>query len=193
MSQLLRAYGVIASIRQQLAPHVSLLAPAIADVGPSATAAAAQGQLLGSSSSNYQLQQQRGAAAKKKTQAAGKGAKKGQQQPAKKQKQKMESRPFNDKDPLVQKLIAMLVPAEQPQEMPRQQRAAAAAANALRLHHNKRHQGWAADLRVKLGLKKAALSALPPDLRAAAAQEDVTPFPLTRHFLYDSPPDAYKQ
>jgi hypothetical protein len=182
---------VAGSISKQFAPPVSLLAPAIADVGPSATAAAAQGQLLGSSS--YQLQQQRGAAAKKKTPAAGKGAKKGQQQSAKKQKQKMESRPFDEKDPLMQKLIAMLVPAEQPQDLPRQQRAAAAAANAIRLHHNKRHQVWAADMRVKLGLKTAALSALPPDLRAAAEQEDLTPFPLTRHFLYDSPPDAYKQ
>lgn len=161
----------------------------ISDFGP---VAAAQGQLLGSSGS-HQLQQQRGAAAKKKA-PAGKGAKKGQQQPAKKSKQKMDSKPFDEKDPLMQKLVAMLVPAKEPQKLtPLQQQAARDAFSAFRQQHNRQHAVWAADMREKLALKAAALKALPPDLRKAASEEDHTPFPLTRHFLYDSPPDSYKK
>jgi hypothetical protein len=182
----------LASIGKQLLPQLSVLTPAIADAGPTATAASEQCQLLASTSS-YQLQQQRGAAAKKKTQA-GKAVKKGQQPAGKKQKQKMETKPFDEKDPLMQKLVAMLVPAAEP--VPRthqQQRAAAAAAFQYRRQQNLRHMAWSADMRKKLALKAAALKALPPDLRAAAAEEDLTPFPLTRHFLYDTPPESYRQ
>lgn len=191
MLQLLRG---AAGNAKQYAPVINLLAPVAAEAGPAATGrSAAHGQLLGNSSS-HQLQQQRGAA-KKKAQATGKAAKgkKGQQQPAKKQKQKMDSKPFDEKDPLMQKLIAMLVPAAE--QLPRTadvQREAAARALEYRRQHNKQHKAWSADLRTKLALKTAALRALPPDLRAAALEEDLTPFPLTRHFLYDSPPDSYK-
>lgn len=181
-----------------------LLGPCIADVGPAAAAVAAQGLLLGGGGSSswnpaqhHQLQQQRGAAAKKKATASGKkgAAAKGKQQAGgKKQKQKMESKPFEEKDPLNQKLIAMLVPGAEPLRRPLpQQRAAAAAGLQYLRQHNQRHQAWAADMRTKLSLKLAALKALPPDLRAAAEEEDLTAFPLTRHFLYDTPPDAYKE
>lgn len=160
------------------------------------TKSAAQGQHLPllASSSSHQLQQQRGAAQKKKAQAQGKTAKKGQQSTGgKKQKQKMDSKPFDDKDPLMKKLIAMLVPAAE--QLPRtaaEQQAAAARALSYRRQHNKQHMERSADLRTKLALKTAALQALPADLRAAAMEEDLAPFPLTRHFLYDSPPDSYK-
>jgi hypothetical protein len=116
----------LASIGKQLLPQLSVLTPAIADAGPTATAASEQCQLLASTSS-YQLQQQRGAAAKKKTQA-GKAVKKGQQPAGKKQKQKMETKPFDEKDPLMQKLVAMLVPAAEPVPRTHQQQRAAAAA-----------------------------------------------------------------
>jgi hypothetical protein len=199
MSQsLLRACGAVGSLSRQCVPQLSLLAPVIAGDGgllsSSSPLAAAQGPVLLGSGSSHQLQQQRGAAAKKKTPAAGKAAKKGTQATAKKQKQKMDTKPFDDKDPLMQKLVAMLVPArEQQLYSPQQQRAVRAAGRELRLQHNARHQAWAADMRTKLALKTAALKALPPDLRKAAAEEDLAPFPLTRHFLYDSPPDAYKE
>lgn len=177
-------------------PQLSLMAPVIASAGPlsSSSPPAAHGPLLLGSGSSHQLQQQRGAAAKKKTPASGKGAKKGQQAPAKKQKQKMDTKPFDDKDPLMQKLVAMLVPArEQREYTPQQHRAVAAAVRELQRQHNVQHQEWAADMRIKLALKTAALQALPPDLRKTAAEEDLAPFPLTRHFLYDSPPDAYRE
>lgn len=198
MLQLLRSCAAASSAggsSRQFIPQLSLLAPAVG--GDAATtavaAAAAQGQLLGNSGC-HQLQQQRGAAAKKKAAATKKPVKKGQQATSsKKQKQKMDSKPFDDKDPLMQKLVAMLVPAQEPQRYtPEQREAATAAVKAFRQEHNRQHQAWSADMRTKLRLKLAALKALPPQLRAAAQEEDLTPFPLTRHFLYDSPPDAYK-
>jgi hypothetical protein len=166
----------------------------VADAGlPATAAAAAQGQLLGSSTS-HQLQQQRGATTKKQKAAANKKTpKKGQQLTGKKIKQKMDSKPFDEKDPLMQKLIAMLVPAQEQQQYTSEQiEVLKAAGKAARQEHNRQHQAWSADMHVKLRLKLAALKALPPHLRAAAEEEDLTPFPLTRHFLYDSPPDAYK-
>jgi hypothetical protein len=143
----------------------------------------------------YSLQPCRGAAKKagKKTTAAAKG--KGKKGPVKATKQRMESKPFNDKDPLMQKVVAMLVPPVQhPQQPSRRQQAELEARSKeysrLKMHE---HRAWQHDLTVKLRLKKAAIQALPPALRAAALQEDLTPFPLTRHFLYDQPPDGYKE
>lgn len=145
------------------------------------------------------LQQQRGAATKKagggkKAQPNVKGGRKGGAAAPKKQKQKMEAKAFDEKDPLLQKLVAMLVPAAEPQ--PRsaadQTELVARAREFSRLRMAE-HKAWKADLNARLALKKSALAALPPDLRAAAAQEDLAPFPLTRHYLYDAPPDAYKE
>eukprot|EP00775_Hariotina_reticulata_P012954 gene12954-13083_t len=146
----------------------------------------------------YNLQPCRGAAKKaaKKTTAAAKGkGKKGQQGPVKKTKQRMESKPFNDKDPLMQKVVAMLVPPTQaPEQHTRRQQVELEARSKeysrLKMHQ---HRAWQHDLTVKLRLKQAAIQALPPALRAAALQEDLTPFPLTRHYLYDHPPDSYKE
>lgn len=150
-----------------------------------------------------QMQIVRHAAAKGKKQA-GKGGqqakgKKGAPTTSKKSRMRMESKPFNDKDPLNQRLIAMLAPAATGRPA-----GAAAAAPAeedaeaqQRLKEFTRQRmreyvAWRRDLHNKLRLKQAALAALPPELRAAAAEEDTTPFPLTRHFLYDSPPEAYR-
>lgn len=54
------------------------------------------------------------------------------------------------------------------------------------------HKAWRRDLSEKLALKRAALRALPPDLRRAASVEDLAPFPLTRNFLFDTPPESYR-
>lgn len=154
--------------------------------------AVAKDQLAGSS--GHYLQQHRGLAAKAKKATAKKDVKKGQQKPGKKAKQKLDLKGFDEKDQFLQKLVTMLVPAQEPlRRNEEQQQEAVLAAKEYRRRHNQRHKAWSADMRVKLALKLAALNALPPDLRQAAREEDLTPFPLTRHFLYDSPPDAYKQ
>jgi hypothetical protein len=167
--------------RQQLLPALEALVPCF----------------LTRSSALAQHQQARGAkaAAKKKT-AQTKGKDKKGKQPVKKQKQRMESNPFDEKDPLMQKVIGMLVPptAAQP-PAPRteeQQQELVARAKQYSRQKMQEHAQWQADLGMKLKLKKAALQVLPPELRAAALQEDLTPFPLTRHFLYDTPPDSYR-
>lgn len=166
--------------RQQLLPALEALTPSFLSSGSSLPA---------------RQQQARGAAAKKKAAPVkGKGQK--GQQPARKQKQRMDTKPFDDKDPLMQKVIAMLVPpaAAQPpasRSEEQQQELVARAKQYSRLKMQE-HMQWQADLKMKLQLKKAALRALPPELREAAMQEDLTPFPLTRHFLYDTPPDTYR-
>lgn len=149
----------------------------------------------------FNVQQTRGAkaAAKKKAQPTKGKGQKGKQQPAKKQKQKLESKPFDEKDPLMQKVIAMLVPptaaaaAEQPDRtLQQQQQELVARVKQFSRLKMQAHAQWQQDMCTKLRLKKAALQALPPELRAAALKEDLTPFPLTRHFLYDTVPDSYR-
>jgi hypothetical protein len=166
--------------RQQLLPALEALLPSFtSSIGPA------------------QHQQARGAkAAAKKKAAPAKGKDKKGKQPVKKQKQRMESKPFDAKDPLMQKVIAMLLPpAAAQQPAPRteeQQQELVERAKQYSRQKMQEHAEWQADLGMKLKLKKAALQALPPGLRAAALQEDLTPFPLTRHFLYDTPPDSYR-
>lgn len=143
------------------------------------------------------MQQVRGAKAQaKKKNAPQKGKQlKGKQQAAKKQKQKLETKPFDEKDPLNQKVIAMLVPpaAEPVQRTHRIQAEMVQRAKEFSRQQMKAHLDWMSNMKAKLQLKKAALQALPPELRAAASQEDLRPFPLTRHYLYDSPPEAYRE
>lgn len=144
-----------------------------------------------------QQQQARGfAAAKakgKQQQQKGKG-KKGAAAPKKKVKARIESKPMDEKDPLLQRVVAMLVP--QPRSVPAEslEDAAAAAARAKEYSRLKmaEHKAWRARLHEQLQLKRAALAALPPALRAAAAEEDLEPFPLTRHALYETPPEGYR-
>lgn len=150
---------------------------------------------LAPTSNNY-LQQYRGAKAQaKKKNTAQKGKQlKGKQQGAKKQKQKLETKPFDEKNPLNQKVIAMLIPpaAEPVQRTHQVQAEMVQRAKEFSRQQMKAHLDWMTDMKVKLQLKNAALQALPPGLRAAAKQEDLRPFPLTRHYLYDSPPEAYR-
>ncbi len=139
-------------------------------------------------------------AAPKKASKAGAKGKKGAGAPPKQQKQRMESRPFNDKDPLMQKVLALLAPpnsfVDAAEVAARRSPEEAAEVMARQKEYSRRkmaeHRAWLADMSTKLKLKRAALSALPPSLRAAAAAEDLTPFPLTRHFLYDTPPESYR-
>lgn len=49
-------------------------------------------------------------------------------------------------------------------------------------------RAWQRDLTRKIKLKDAALAALPPKLREAAAQPDMTPFPLDRMVPTHTPP-----
>lgn len=150
---------------------------------------------LGLMPSGWGHQQLRGAAkaTKKKAAPAAKG-KKGQAAPAKKSKQRMETKPFDDKDPLLQKVIAMLVPpaAEPPARSRAEQQELVARVKEFSRARMQQHAAWQRDLGTKLALKRAAIQALPPKLRAAALREDRSPFPLTRHFLYDVPPDGYR-
>ena len=55
------------------------------------------------------------------------------------------------------------------------------------------HGAWQQDIKRKVGLKLAALTALPEELRAAAAAEDSEAPPLARNALFDTPPTAYKE
>lgn len=141
-----------------------------------------------------QWQSEAGYAAKAK---AGKGK---QQQQIKKGAQakkprRIESVPFPDKDPHIQRVISMLAPQTRstPQAASEEEAAAIAAkAKAYSRMKMKAYHAWMNDIDTKIKLKRAAIAALPPELQEAAKQEDTTPFPLTRHYLYHSPPEAYK-
>ena len=52
----------------------------------------------------------------------------------------------------------------------------------------RQHRAWQKDLTTKLKLKLAAIDALPDDLRAAAREPDMEPFPLTRRMWTETPP-----
>lgn len=142
------------------------------------------------------LQQTRGAKAqaKQKTSQQKKGKQQGKQTAAKKAKQKLETKPFDEKDPLNQKIIAMLVPqaAEPEQKTRRMEAEKVQRAKEHSRQKMKEHLDWMTQMKARIQLKKAAIQHLPPDLRAAALRQDLQPFPLTRHFLYDSPPEAYR-
>ncbi|KAI8464508.1 MAG: hypothetical protein J3K34DRAFT_526138 [Monoraphidium minutum] len=146
-----------------------------------------------------QQQQLRGyAAAKakgKQQQKGGAKGKKGAPAPKKKVKARLETKPFDDKDPLLQRVVSMLVPQERASQLAESPEAAAAAAVRAKAYSAAKmaeHKAWRSDLASKLALKRAALAALPPALRASAAVEDLEPLPLTRHALYETPPEAYR-
>ncbi|KAK9806641.1 hypothetical protein WJX73_003506 [Symbiochloris irregularis] len=50
------------------------------------------------------------------------------------------------------------------------------------------HRAWQKDLTTRIKLQKAAIAALPPELREAASVPDYTPFPLTRQIMTETPP-----
>lgn len=50
------------------------------------------------------------------------------------------------------------------------------------------HRLWQADLTTKLKLKRAAIDALPPALKAAALEPDTEPFPVNRLMWTTTPP-----
>lgn len=52
---------------------------------------------------------------------------------------------------------------------------------------------WRAASMEKIKLAKAALDALPPDLRSKAAVPDMSLFPLNREYLFHTPPTSYGQ
>lgn len=154
------------------------------------------GYLLSAAVTGSSLHLTRGAKAQAKKKATPQKGKqlKGKQQPAKKQKQKLETKPFDEKDPLNQKVISMLIPptAEVVQRTHTVQKEMVQRAKDYSRQQMKAHLDWMSDMQTKLQLKRAALQSLPPKLRAAASQEDLRPFPLTRHYLYDSPPESYR-
>jgi hypothetical protein len=141
-----------------------------------------------------QWQAEAGFAAKVKTKVKGKQqqSKKGAQS---KKPRRVESVPFPDKDPHMQRIISMLAPqTRSPLQAVSVEEAAAIAAKAKAYSRMKMqaHHAWMNDINTKIKLKRAAIAALPPDLQEAAKQEDVTPFPLTRHYYYQTPPEAYR-
>lgn len=148
----------------------------------------------------WQHQQLRGAkaAAKGSSKKGGASSKKGGAAAGAKKKSskvRMASKPFDERHPLNQRLVAMLLPNRPPPlEETEEQRAEAIArekeyARMRRLEFN----AWRGDLAAKLALKKAALRALPDALRVEALREDLAPFPLARNALYDAPPAAYME
>ncbi|GBF91402.1 hypothetical protein Rsub_04142 [Raphidocelis subcapitata] len=180
-------------------------APAAAAAATQHAAAAAVGTALAlargpwppAPAQQCQHQQARAfAAAKGKQQQKGGGkGKKGAPAVKKKQKQRLDVKPFDDKDPLLQRVVALLAPQERPpppSEAPEAAAEARARAKAYSAAKMREHQAWRADLHGKLQLKRAALRALPQELRAAAEEEDLAPFPLTRHALYETPPESYR-
>ena len=51
---------------------------------------------------------------------------------------------------------------------------------------------WERDMQVKHLVQRAALRALPPDLRAKAEEPDLSEFPHDRHLLFDTAPESYR-
>ena len=51
---------------------------------------------------------------------------------------------------------------------------------------------WIKDMATKHKLQLAALKALPEPLRRKAMQPDLTPFPPNRKYLFDTPPESYR-
>lgn len=51
---------------------------------------------------------------------------------------------------------------------------------------------WIKDMAMKHKLQQAALKALPETLRRKAMQPDLTPFPPNRKYLFDTPPESYR-
>eukprot|EP00877_Chromochloris_zofingiensis_P011104 jgi/Chrzof1/6247/Cz17g17100.t1 len=140
-----------------------------------------------------QVRHAKTAAKKKKAPATvGKGGKSAGA--GKSKKQGMRTGGFDEKDPFMQKILSYMVPQEPPPVQPSPEELAVATARAKEYSRLKikEHIAWRDDLNRKLQLKHAALRALPPELRMAARKEDLAPFPLTRHFLYFSAPEAYR-
>ncbi|KAK3275881.1 hypothetical protein CYMTET_16010 [Cymbomonas tetramitiformis] len=50
------------------------------------------------------------------------------------------------------------------------------------------HRAWQRDINTLIKLQKDAISALPPELQAAAMVPDMNPFPSRRHIFYETPP-----
>ena len=106
----------------------------------------------------------------------------------------MATKPFDEKHPLNQRLVAMLLPPrpEARQEETDAQRADAEARERAYARARRREfNAWRRRLSDQLSLKKAALAALPGALRVEALREDLVPFPLARNALFDAPPSAY--
>lgn len=105
----------------------------------------------------------------------------------------MAAKPFDDKHPLNQRLVAMLLPPRRPapQETESQRAEAERRERAYARARRREFSAWRQDLSRKLALKKAALAALPEGLRVEALREDLAPFPLARNALFDAPPSAY--
>jgi hypothetical protein len=140
----------------------------------------------------------RGLAAKAKGKGAGRNAPKKnvKQQGGKKAKLRIESVPFNDKDPHLMRIINMLTPVTArtaPSSSTGSDPQLSARAREYGWRCRREHLERLTDLGTKLYLKRAALQSLPRKLRAMAMVEDLRPFPLTRNFLYATPPTAYTE
>lgn len=108
----------------------------------------------------------------------------------------MASKPFDEKDPLNQRLVAMLLPPRPPARAPETESQRAEAESREKAYARMRRaefNAWRGALADKLALKKAALAALPDALRVEALREDLAPFPLARNALFDAPPSAYME
>lgn len=103
--------------------------------------------------------------------------------------------PSDEDDPRTRAILQQLLPGSPPDQAHQpappsseeeQQRHAELRRLRIRESHALKH-----DLSVKLKLQREALRALPERLRKLAMEPDLTPFPLNRKYLYDTPPESY--
>lgn len=94
-------------------------------------------------------------------------------------------------NPRLKAVLDMLTPPELKELPPPSKEDKAREAKYHRLRVSEGH-AWNRDMAMKHRLQQAALRALPKHLREKAMQPDLTPFPPNRKYLFDTPPEAYR-
>ncbi len=101
----------------------------------------------------------------------------------------------DEDDPRTRAILQQLLPGTPPDQAdqpapPLSEEEQQRHAELRRLRIHERH-ALKQDLSIKLRLQREALRALPERLRKLAMEPDLSPFPLNRKYLYDTPPESY--
>ena len=91
-----------------------------------------------------------------------------------------------------QQIIDLLQPELQQRDHSHPPKYSATRLEQYRQMHEQRQAGWEYGLLQRWHLQKAALTALPAELRRRAMQPDLSDPPLNRLHYLDSPPEAYR-